>query len=410
LRVGARNDAAFVRDLTEVNDLIRGVKVSYKSDAEGRRVGKTVAVGATKTEVDYILDRARAFEEVMVIGKRVNSGTREVTRLTMTPDGVGDLIAQKVGETPTAYVLQDGQGSNRITIDENGNVQEVLSYDAFGNRSGGFGRTGSEPTALLHLYVGEQYDPDANLYHLRARDYDPSVGRMTSMDLLEGITVKPLTLNKYIYSQNDPINAYDPSGYMTLGGMMSGLNTVSTMYTIGNVMFQFATGNMAGGALMIAEEVVYSKLGGAFGKHVPKLIEKQVGLFNHVLGRGVKLRLGEAANSKALIHNLKQVGITQPSGTQAHHIVGGAYQKGKETRQKLKDAGIDVNSPMNGVFLPGCGKSKAIGTVHCGNHTKEYEEYVWEQLRGKTDKVDIINTLSDIRNDLLMGNIRLNLR
>jgi len=56
---------------------------------------------------------------------------------------------------------------------------------------------------------------------------------------------------------------------------------------------------------------------------------------------------------------------------------------------------------MNGVFLPGCGNSKAIGMVHCGKHTKVYEEAVLDRLMHAVDQESAINILSDIRNELL---------
>ena len=54
--------------------------------------------------------------------------------------------------------------------------------------------------------------------------------------------------------------------------------------------------------------------------------------------------------------------VPKPTGTHAHHIVGAATDIGKDLQRRLRNNfGIDLNSPMNGVFLPGCGSSKAIG-------------------------------------------------
>jgi hypothetical protein len=58
---------------------------------------------------------------------------------------------------------------------------------------------------------------------------------------------------------------------------------------------------------------------------------------------------------------------------------------------------------MNGVFLPGCGSSKAIGMVHCGKHTRGYELAVERRLSAATDKASAINILGEIRNELLSG-------
>jgi RHS repeat-associated protein len=57
-------------------------------------------------------------------------------------------------------------------------------------------------------FAGSLYDPDLNLHHFGAREYDPTVGRWLQPDPLglEG------GLNLYAYCGNDPINAIDPTG------------------------------------------------------------------------------------------------------------------------------------------------------------------------------------------------------
>jgi hypothetical protein len=58
---------------------------------------------------------------------------------------------------------------------------------------------------------------------------------------------------------------------------------------------------------------------------------------------------------------------------------------------------------MNGVFLPGCKGSKAVGMVHCGKHTELYEQAVKRRLDAATDQTSAINILNEIRNELLQG-------
>ncbi|MCA9915125.1 MAG: hypothetical protein KC496_17340, partial [Anaerolineae bacterium] len=49
-------------------------------------------------------------------------------------------------------------------------------YDAFGNLQG-------DPTLeTSYLYTGQQFDPLTELYSLRARYYDPTLGRFLSQD------------------------------------------------------------------------------------------------------------------------------------------------------------------------------------------------------------------------------------
>jgi len=60
---------------------------------------------------------------------------------------------------------------------------------------------------------GYRDDGDAGLLHVGARYYDPAVGRWTSADKWLGDLYRPLSLNRYLYCEDDPVNAVDPSGY-----------------------------------------------------------------------------------------------------------------------------------------------------------------------------------------------------
>jgi len=47
---------------------------------------------------------------------------------------------------------------------------------------------------------------------LRARYYDPEIGRFITKDIFPGFAHKPWTLNRYAYVYNNPVNFDDPSG------------------------------------------------------------------------------------------------------------------------------------------------------------------------------------------------------
>jgi hypothetical protein len=49
-------------------------------------------------------------------------------------------------------------------------------------------------------------------YYLRARYYDTEIGRFIRRDDYEGGIQNPLTLHKYVYTHNNPVNATDPTG------------------------------------------------------------------------------------------------------------------------------------------------------------------------------------------------------
>ncbi|MFM6132818.1 MAG: RHS repeat-associated core domain-containing protein, partial [Sphaerospermopsis kisseleviana] len=67
-----------------------------------------------------------------------------------------------------------------------------------------------------YLFAGEQRDPNLGLDYLRARYLDVNSGRFTNRDVFEGIQNSPITFNKYLYADSNPINNIDPSGNITL--------------------------------------------------------------------------------------------------------------------------------------------------------------------------------------------------
>jgi RHS repeat-associated protein len=116
--------------------------------------------------------------------------------------------------------LQGHLGTTLGAVDLDGNLVEQVGADAFGNfdQATGFKQA--------HLYTGEYWDQDAQLLYLRARWYDPRIGRFISADPFEGQQTNPRSLNRYAYSDNDPANNIDPSGRMTLGEAMAGLQSI----------------------------------------------------------------------------------------------------------------------------------------------------------------------------------------
>ena len=110
----------------------------------------------------------------------------------------------------TVY-LYDGRGSMVNETNGSGTSMSAYLYDEWGNLLSGKVHTNGFYSDLF-LYNGEATDITTGLQYLRARYYDPEMGRFVQEDTFLGYIQTPLSLNLYIYVQNNPLNYIDPSG------------------------------------------------------------------------------------------------------------------------------------------------------------------------------------------------------
>jgi RHS repeat-associated protein len=116
--------------------------------------------------------------------------------------------------------------------DETGIVTDLYIYDAFGEVLQKIGDTENS-----YLFTGEQFDNQLSEYYLRARYYDFSIGRFTQMDTWIGDRGRPITLNKYLYADVNPVTNIDPSGHYSINelsvanNIQSSLNSLATRGT-----------------------------------------------------------------------------------------------------------------------------------------------------------------------------------
>ena len=105
------------------------------------------------------------------------------------------------------YYTQNAHGDVVNLTDAEGNVTKTYTYDAFGVEKN---IDASDTNAFR--YCGEYYDAETGTIYLRARYYNPSIGRFISRDSFAGKKSDPLSLNLYTYCANNPIVYIDPSG------------------------------------------------------------------------------------------------------------------------------------------------------------------------------------------------------
>jgi RHS repeat-associated protein len=100
-----------------------------------------------------------------------------------------------------------------MLLDSAATVTDQYSYSAFG-----VPLSSSSSTTTAYRFAGERYDASTGLLDLRARQYHPRSGRFLTMDSYPGRVAEPLTLHKYAYAHNDPVNHTDPSGNTAIAG------------------------------------------------------------------------------------------------------------------------------------------------------------------------------------------------
>ena len=164
----------------------------FAYNGAGDRVAKAVNGSQTR----YTLDPAMGLVQVLA----------EVTGGETTTYLYGhDLLAEET--TAWAWHLNDGLGSVRQLTDGAGQVLAAQGYTPFGVL---LWYEGSAASA--YGYTGEQEDASTGLVFLRARYYDPGMGRFISKDPFPGYVREPQTLNLYVYVANNPLGRVDPAG------------------------------------------------------------------------------------------------------------------------------------------------------------------------------------------------------
>ncbi len=108
------------------------------------------------------------------------------------------------------WILNDHLGSPRRILDANGVEVASLEYDGFGNPIRAEGPKAAMAERLN--FTARPRDPTTGFLHLRARHYDPDLGRFISEDPL-GFEGGDPNLHRYVYNRTTTLT--DPTGTVT---------------------------------------------------------------------------------------------------------------------------------------------------------------------------------------------------
>jgi RHS repeat-associated protein len=152
-----------------------------------------------------------------ILGVGVQKNGSTTSYYTRLPDGtlLGERVVTGSG-TSRYYYLADALGSVARLIDPAGVKKNNYRYDPSGNLLLSTG-TVSNP----FKFAGEFQDA-SGFYKIGERYYDPALGRWTQPDPIAAMA-------DYAYAGNNPVNIIDPSGTISITGIIGlGLEVVGT--------------------------------------------------------------------------------------------------------------------------------------------------------------------------------------
>ena len=183
--------------------------ISFLGDTDHQRFKQVTPEGTTL----YI----SAFGVLAEVNNPGTTAARWTDYLSVGGSAIGMRVLQTSSETlTTRYFHTDSLGSISAITDENGVVQERLSYDAWGKRrfpNGADDPTDSITSQTTRGFTGQEELSVASLVHLNGRVYDPFLARMTSADPDVSRPMDTQGWNRYSYVNNRPLEFVDPTGY-----------------------------------------------------------------------------------------------------------------------------------------------------------------------------------------------------
>ncbi|WDH80479.1 RHS repeat-associated core domain-containing protein [Paenibacillus urinalis] len=259
--------------------------------------------------------------------KKVASYVRNGNQLNYRVDGQGEK----------QYYVLNGHGDVEYIVDSTGEILNSYTYDLWGKPI-----SKTEKVTNPFLYAGEYWDPSTNLQYLRARWYDPNIGRFINEDTYEGDINSPQTLNLYAYVQNNPLKYTDPSGHMAknlLNGFLKdflGGRNDGTQYT--NLELSDAVLNANG------DDRIYLALHEIAQIHAAKAIHLETGL-NTTLEFHVEKEIKWWPNKHYWVDIVTgdgQMWEVKARRDVLHGDTDGYYEDAEEQLTKYQDANNDL--------------------------------------------------------------------
>jgi RHS repeat-associated protein len=211
-KVGIANDTTWIYTYNDANRLVSAVEsqvgtgedveeVAYEYDVLGNLLSQSVTSGGTTTVQRY------SYAPDGTLYADVGEGGVIQTRYVSGVTGPDTWLARVAagGVSGSAWLLSDYQGSVTKVVGLSGGVEDVISYDAFGNVAS---ETNAGARGALG-FQGGRYDAVTGNWMFGVRQYDPTRRQWTTQD---PTGFGGGDANLYRFGGNGPTNATDPSG------------------------------------------------------------------------------------------------------------------------------------------------------------------------------------------------------
>jgi RHS repeat-associated protein len=247
-----------------------GSRVTYTYDGAGRRLTRSAGGDTTR----YSWDPNHAFAQLAL-----EHDDEERRRYSYGHD----LLSVRAERTAD-YYHDDRLGSVVGQSSRSGAIESRYVYGPYGESAGSRpDRAGKSGGRNPMRFTGEYLDESTGLYHLRARDYDPELGRFLQPDPLPLGPSAPY-VSPYAYAYNRPTYFVDPSGMFGLGDITDAVGDAAG--AVGD-----AVGDAAGAVGDAAGDAA-----GAVGDFV---VEHRHDIVDFAVGAGAAVAIGACVASVA---------------------------------------------------------------------------------------------------------------
>ncbi|NJM21690.1 MAG: hypothetical protein HC907_24750, partial [Richelia sp. SM1_7_0] len=359
--------------LKQRSDGTQTVTYDWINDGENRLIGVNDGTNQTQHIYDAFGDRVASITD----GVRNNYLSAPIWNLPsvlMEYDSNGQITADYTHGNGLVRSRRDGRegfyhtdaiGSTRLVTDNVGLITDRYDYDAFGlllNQEGTFGNSFG--------FAGEQRDAGTGLDYLRARYYDPNLGRFISKDAYPGTMFDPYSQHDYQYAHANPVRFSDPTGYFTMGDVLATMDILAKLAATTGV--GFGVGYITGSALTGAssEEILqmFGDWGAGFAAGVSGGYLTDV--YEHYSGKKVEPKHGMLFNAGTI------------SGVGVSFLIG----------MKLPTVAATTLGPLKWVALAGTAIDMSFDVYGAAQATQNlYQSY---QEDGKWEAKDAWNLLS----------------